>query len=577
MAPPPTLLTNALKRCRLALTTIGVTSLFVNLLMLTVPLYMLQLYDRVIASRSQETLVYLTLAAIGALLVLSTLDTLRSRISVRVGTWLEARLGPDFLSHSVAGLLQSQRYGVQALRDLSQLRQFISSPTVFSLFDAPWVPFYLTVIYLLHPVLGNIALGGAVLLFALALTNELATRKALKAANEQSVQAMRKTEAATRNAEVIEAMGMMPGVVRRWSEDNATALQLQSIASDRAGAILATSKLVRLTIQILMLGTGAYLVIGYELTPGGMIAGSIILSRALQPVEQAIGTWKSVVAARTAYDRLNHFLRAVKTRDSEMPMPRPAGNLRVEGVSFVPRGSETPILRGISFAIAAGEFLTVVGPSAAGKSTLARLIVGAWQPTRGNVRLDGADVSTQDRATFGRHIGYLPQDVELFDGSVADNISRLEEVEPEAVIEAARLAGVHDMILRLPQGYGTQIGAGGAVLSGGQRQRIALARAVFGHPRLLVLDEPNASLDAEGEAALAQAIQTLKADGATIVLIAHRVGLISQADKILVLRQGQTDLFGPRAEVLAKLSGQNPGSQATRPPRPPARDLALSS
>jgi PrtD family type I secretion system ABC transporter len=451
---------------------------------------------------------------------------------------------------------------VQALRDVSQVRQFVASPGIFSLFDAPWVPVYLFVIYLLHPVLFIIAVIGALMLFSLAVANELATRKPLKAANAQNVKALRKTAAAARNAEVIEAMGLMPGITRRWLSDNQGALQQQMLASGRAGLILAASKLCRLVLQVAMLGVGGYLVLRYELTPGGMIAGSIILSRALQPVEQAIGTWKSLLAARSAYTRLKTFMTQTQQRPAEMSLPTPHGHLSVEKVVFTPPGGQRPVLKGVSFALAAGECVAIVGPSAAGKSTLARLIVGAWRPNHGAVRLDGADVYSWERVDFGRHVGYLPQDVELFDGTIEDNIARLGEPDPAAVVKAARRAGVHEMILGLPDGYRTQIGEGGALLSGGQRQRIGLARAFFGGPRLIVLDEPNASLDSEGEEDLLRAMAKLKSDGATVVLIAHRPSMVSQVDKILFLRDGLVQMFGPREEVLPQVTRPVPVMRA---------------
>jgi len=572
---PSSILADVQEKCRGALIAVGVVSLFVNMLMLTVPLYMLQIFDRVLMSRSDETLFFLSLAAVGALVVMSALDVMRSRILVRVSTWLEGRLGPEALTRAVRGLVASQMYGAQALRDISQMRQFIASPSIFSLFDAPWVPIYLLVIYFLHPTLGAIALAGAVVLFLLAVANEVATRGLLKAGNEQWMKAMRKTDAAVRNAEIIEAMGLMPGIARRWHKDNDAALQLQGIASDRAGLIMATSKMLRLVIQVAMLGAGAYLVLRYELTPGGMIAGSIIMSRALQPVEQAIGTWKSLISARTAYARFRSFMDQEDVRQADMQLPDPAGYLNVERVTYVPPGTQTAVLKGVSFSANPGELLAIVGPSAAGKSVLARLIVGAWRPTSGTVRLDGADVYAWDRVDFGRHVGYLPQDVELFDGTIEENIARMNEAAPEVVVDAAKRAGVHEMILQLPNGYRTQIGAEGIPLSGGQRQRIALARALFGRPQLLVLDEPNSSLDADGEQALVQAMSAAKNDGATVVLIAHRVSLVAPADNVLFLRDGVAELFGPKTEVLPQITG--PAVVAPDTPNPDHTDESVSA
>ena len=539
-------------------------SLFTNVLMLTVPIYMLQLFDRVLASGSEDTLLYLSLAALGALAVLGVLDLLRGRILARTSTWLEQRLSPVALARAVAATVEASAYSTESLRDITSIRQFIASPGLVTLFDAPWVPVYLFVIFMLHPTLGFIALGGAVLLFALAVLNELITRKPLAIANDQWVRSMRSTDAAVRNAEVIESMGMVPGILRRWHADNREALGLQENASDRAGVVLALSKFARLAVQIAMLGVGAWLVVHRELTGGAMIAGSIILSRALQPIEASIGTWKQLVSARASFRRLADFMRSSPRRNTDLALPAPAGYVRVENVSFVPPGATKPTLRGVSLAVEPGEILAIVGPSAAGKTTLARLLVGAWKPAAGVVRLDGADVYAWDRVEFGRYVGYLPQDVELFDGTVAENIARLNEVEAEQIVEAAKLANVHELILKLPHGYSTRIGVGGTILSAGQRQRIGLARALFGQPRLIVLDEPNANLDADGEVALAQAMLTARDGGAAMVFISHHQNLVQQADKMLFLRDGTVELFGPREQVLPRLV-RDVGTQ-----RPPA-------
>jgi len=390
----------------------------------------------------------------------------------------------------------------------------------------------------------------------------VATRKPLAEANNRWVRAMGKTEAAVRNAEVIEAMGILPGIVRRWFVDNQEALTLQEKAHDRAGILLAGSKFLRLSVQIAMLGTGAYLVVQQAITGGVMIAGSIILSRALQPVEQAIGTWKTLISARAAYDRLKSFFAAAPVRETDIALPPPAGHLSVERVVFVPPGGNKPALKGITFSLSPGEILGVVGPSAAGKSTLARLVVGAWKPYSGVVRLDGADVYAWERVDFGRHVGYLPQDVELFEGTIAENIARLEDADSEAVVAAAKRAGVHELILQLPNGYSTAIGERGTTLSGGQRQRIALARALFGDPRLIVLDEPNASLDSDGEQALLEAMVGAREHGAVVMFISHRPNLVSCADKMLLLRDGVAELFGPRDQVLPRLT--RPAAVETR-------------
>lgn len=449
----------------------GLVSLFVNILMLTVPLYMLQIFDRVLASRSVETLVFLTIAAVGALIVYGVLDLLRGHVMIGVGTWLEKKLGPEALDRAVEAQLSQRVYGVQSLRDVSQIRQFLSSPTIFFLFDVPWVPVYLTVIYLLHPLLGNIALIAAVLLFIVALINEFATRRPLKVANENSLTTLRQTEAAIRNAHVIEAMGLMPGVLKRWLSGNDESLRQLQIGSERGGILSSGSKSMRLIVQALILGAGAYLVIHSEITPGTMIAGSIILSRALQPVEAAIGTWKQLLASRASYMRLSYFFSEPPVRVSEIRLPEPEGYLSAEEVTFIPPGGTRPAIISVSFRLDPAEILAIIGPSAAGKSTLARLMVGSWKPFSGSVRLDGADVFTWERKDFGRHVGYMPQEIELFEGTVAENIARLNDVDENLIVEAAQKAGAHEMILRLPDGYRTHVGEGGQMLSGGQRQR----------------------------------------------------------------------------------------------------------
>jgi PrtD family type I secretion system ABC transporter len=447
------------------------------------------------------------------------------------------------------------------LRDLGQLRSFLGGSAIFSLFDAPWVPIYLLVIFLLHPVVGFVALAGAVVLFALAVLNELLTRKPLRTANREAMHGMQRAEATMRNAEAIDAMGMMPGVVASWLSINDRALEQQVLASDRAGTVLALSKFLRLAVQIAVLGTAAFLATRHELTPGAMIAGSILTSRALAPVEQAIGTWKQVIGVRAAYGRLKaHFTETRLLRATGMPLPAPSGHLSVEGVTFAYPGTTRTTLKAVSCELLPGEALAIVGPAAAGKSTLARLLIGVWPPNVGAVRLDGADVHTWDREDFGRYVGYLPQDVELFAGTVQENIARLGDARPPAIHQAAQMAGVHEMILRLPRGYGTEIGEGGAILSGGQRQRIALARALLGPPHFLVLDEPNSNLDGSGEEALSNAIAAVKASGGTVVIIAHRPSMLTHVDKILLLRNGQVEAFGMREEVMKLISRPRPVS-----------------
>ena len=539
-----------------ALGVVAALSLFLNLLVLVSPLYMFQVFDRVLPSGHVETLVALTVLAGFALLVFGLLETIRHQALVRIGTWLDRRLSEPVLAASLGAALTGRATGAEPLRDLARLRAFISSESVLPILDAPWTLVFIVVIWLLHPWLGVLALLGAVVLFALALGSEIVMRAPLGEANERWLAAQRRGETALRNAEVVHAMGMLPALLRRWHADNDRVLDQQAQAGDRSAAFVGMAKFLRLFLQIGVLGLGAYLVLRGELTGGGMIAGSILLGRALAPVEQAIGAWKGLVGARTSHDRLQALLRRQRAPAPAVRLPVPEGQVSVERLVFAPPGADRPILKQIEFDLAAGEVLAVIGPSGSGKSTLCRLIVGIWPPSSGHVRLDGAEVHAWDRADFGRHVGYLPQDVELFAGTVRDNVARMSDAADEAVIEAARVAGAHDMILRLRDGYATEIGAHGAVLSGGQRQWIGLARAMFGQPRLIVLDEPNASLDQAGETALIDAIGRLKARGTTVILVAHRPSLLVHVDKLLVLREGAGVLFGAREEVLPRLMGQ---------------------
>jgi PrtD family type I secretion system ABC transporter len=543
------------------LAVVGGLSLFLNLLVLVSPLYMFQVFDRVLPSGHVETLVALTLAAGFVLLVLGLLEAIRSLALVRIGAWADRELASPVLAASLAETLTGRVTGAQPLRDLAQLRGFIGSDAVVPILDAPWTLVFVAVIWLLHPWLGTLALASAVLLLGLALANELVMRGPLGEAGELWVEAQRRSETALRNGEVVQAMGMLPTLARRWQADNERALAQHVRASDRGGAIAGAAKSLRLFVQIAILGLGAHLVLEGDLTAGGMIAGSILLSRALAPLDQAIGAWRALVAARTSYHRLRQLLERHPATPAGIRLPEPQGRVSVERLVFRPPGSQRLILKGLSFELAPGEVLAVIGPSASGKSTLCRLIIGVWPPTSGHVRLDGAEVHAWDRADFGRHVGYLAQDVELFDGTVRDNIARLADAPDQAVIEAAEMAGAHDMILRLPEGYATQVGPQGAGLSGGQRQWIGLARAMFGAPRLLVLDEPNASLDQIGEAALVDAIGRLKARGATVILVAHRARLLVHADKVLVLHDGIGVLFGPRNRVLARLAAPAPAAR----------------
>lgn len=547
----------ALLAIRKYFTTAGLFSLGINLLFLAGPLYMLQVYDRVISSGSVPTLVMLTLALLLAYLALTGLDVVRARVLSRAGIRLDGLLG----ERVVAATLDMPNVEVarsQPLRDFDTFRQFITGSGVHALFDLPWAPIYLFVIFMLHPILGMVALAGMIILAALAMINEWLVRKTLGEANEAATKNYAFTDMSLRNAEVVNAMGMTRGLLRRWSRDRDRVLERQLTASDRAATMSSLIKFVRLTLQSLILGVGAWLAIERLATVGVMFAASILLGRALQPVEQAVGGWRGFVSARDAFARIRRLLDMSPHKLDTLVLPRPAGRLSARGAIFVAPGSSKPILKGVTFFISAGETLGIIGPSGAGKSTLARLLVGVTTPTQGTVRLDGADISIWPRSQLGRHIGYLPQDIELFADTVAANISRFETGRDEDVIAAAKLAGVHEMILELPEGYDTQVGEGGAVLSGGYRQRIGLARAVFGNPSYVVLDEPSSNLDSVGDFALAECIGRLKDAGATVVIISHRTATLNSVDKLLVLRDGVVEAFGERQEIVAKFASPTP-------------------
>ncbi|SDX73166.1 ATP-binding cassette, subfamily C, EexD [Allochromatium warmingii] len=552
---PPDELRAVLHASRNSFIFVGLFSAFINLLLLAPALYMLQVYDRVLASRSEMTLLVLTLLLLGLLLIMGGLEMVRSRILVRVGARLDMALNTRlFAAMFDANLRGFGQTSSQPIQDLNSLRQFLTGHGVFGFFDAPWAPVYLAVLFIMHPLLGWIAVGGALILVCLAIANELTTRKPLAKANTLAVANNNFLQGNLRNSEALDAMGMLPQVRQRWLARHVEVLQLQALASDRAGVLTNISKILRMMLQSLAIGVGAYLAIQNITTPGVMIAGSILMGRALAPIDMLIGTWKGFLSARTSYGRLHGLLQTVPARPLNMRLPDPVGRMTFEEVVAAPPGSNSAVLKRINFDVAPGEVIGVVGPSAAGKSTLARVMLGIWPTAAGSVRLDGAEIGRWNRDELGPYIGYLPQDIELFEGTVSENIARFGIVDAEQVVEAARRAGVHDMILRLPKGYDTPVGVGGTVLSGGQRQRIGLARALYGQPVLVVLDEPNSNLDDEGEAALVQAIAHLKAMNSTVFLITHRPNVLKSVDKILVLRDGILHLFGPRDQVLAQFA-----------------------
>lgn len=541
----------ALSPCRAALWAAGAFSLAESLMMLTVPLFTFQVFDRVLTSRSHDTLLLLTLAALGGLAMLSLFDLLRGEILQRIGLWLDSHLSPHLLCAGYQAPPGDAR-SAQGLRDLALLRGFIGSGAAAAFFDVPMVPVFITVVFFIHPLLGWISLGGAVCLMGLATTNLLVTRRDLSTANTVSITALNRTQSAMATADAVRAMGMLERICRRWIEVNGRVLGLQAHAGDRIGQFAAASKFARLAVQVLSMGAGASLAMDSRITGGMMIAASIIMARGLAPIEAAVGGWSSFASARESWQRINAVLAAAPTAGGRLTLPDPEGNLLVDRLYYLTPGGR-PVIKNLCLALTAGEALGIIGATAAGKTTLARLMVGVLRPNAGTIRLDGAELAHWDPARLGPHVGYLPQDVQLMPGSVAENIARMGEPESRSVVEAARRAGVHDLILRLPQGYDTRIEEDGVRLSGGQRQRVGLARALYGRPRLVVLDEPNSNLDLAGEQALLAALEALRRDCATVILISHRPAVLQCMDKILVLRDGSADAFGPREHLLPQL------------------------
>lgn len=548
------------------LTTVGIFSLFVNLLMLTIPIYLFQLSDRVLTSRSLDTLVMLSLLAVGFMIVMSLLDILRKQVLGRLATQFETTLGGIVLAGLVSGPRREEAGNVQAMRQLHQVRGFISGPVMLNLFDAPMAPFYFAAVFLVHPQLGMIAVASGLSLLLTAMLNQKATSQPLREASGHSSRADAQAEALSRNSQVINAMGMLNEAIQQWGRSQARALTLQAAALDRNYWISGLSKTLRLLTQIAMLGWGAYLALNGEITGGTMIAASIIAGRALQPIEGMIEGWRGLVQARVAYASICNMVATIENEKPRMKLPKPKGHLIVDKVLYIPPGTKEPVLNGLGFELKAGESLAIVGPSGAGKSTLVRIIVGYLTPTAGRVRLDGTELRNWDRRQFGEFTGYLPQEVELFPGEIKLNICRMRSDIPDReVYEAAVLTSVHDMVTRLPNGYETVIDGHGSPLSGGQKQRIALARAFYGNPSLVVLDEPNSNLDALGEQALAETLQRAKEKGITIIAVTQRPALLNCVDKVLILRSGRIEAFGPPQEVLHRAVRP---AEPVRPPQP---------
>jgi PrtD family type I secretion system ABC transporter len=552
---PDNVLTRALNEGKKPFAVAAVFSFFSNVLYLAMPLYTFQVYGRVMISQSQPTLWVLTFITIFVFAISSVIDDYRARILINYGMVIDQRVSGRLFSSLFDEAVRGGGAGrSQVMRDLDTFRQTLTGIGAAAFFDLPWIPVFVIVLFLIDPWVGVLTLVGAVVLVLLALSQERAIRPPMREANEAAIRSYSFTEAALRNGEVVRAMGMLPTLGAAWAHFRGVTIERGATAAEKSNAYTDTIKGVRMAIQILIIAIGAALIIQGKLHSGMLFANMILASRALSPIEKIVSAWDPLNRMAQSHGRVMEALQKSEPPSVVTSLPRPKGRLTVEGVNFAPQGANRLLLSNISFTVEPGETLGIIGPSGAGKSTLARLLVGIWRPINGVVRLDGADVFSWDRADFGRHVGYLPQDTELFGGTVRQNIARFRsDVTDEQVIRAAQLAGVHELILRTPRGYDTQVGEGGIVLSAGQRQRVGLARAMLGDPAYIVLDEPNASLDAEGEQALEQALEAMKANGATVIIISHKIGIFRAADKMLALREGRLELFGPRDAIMARL------------------------
>lgn len=543
-------------------------SLASNLLYLAMPLYTFHIYGGVMTSGSLETLWVITFGVMAAFVLSSIIDHYRAKVLINFGVLMDQRVS----GHVFAALFEGGARGTpqaksQALRDLDTFRQMLTGPAFGVVFDLPWMPVFMGILFLIDPLVGTVNLLGAIVLFAIAILQDQVTRPPLKEANEAALKSYGFTDAAIRNAEAVRAMGMIEPLGGRWAAFRAVTMDRSSLASDWASSLSNYSKFARQAIQVLIIAIGAYLVIEGKINSGLLFANMILAARALQPIERLVGSWDPLMSGTRAFDRLMKVFEGYEPQKATTNLPKAIGQISVEGVNFAPPGANRYVLQGINFRLEPGEMLGIIGPSGAGKSTLARLMVGIHAPSNGAVRLDGAEVYGWDRTNFGRNVGYLPQDTELFAGTIRDNIARFRtDVADTEVIWAAQVAGVHQLILRLPNGYDTDLGEQGLALSAGQKQRVGLARALLGQTRLIVLDEPNASLDAEGEEALMQALDALKVGGATIVVVSHKPTIFRSADKMLVLRDGRMEMFGPRDQVMAKFS-QAPALRAVEAAR----------
>jgi ATP-binding cassette subfamily C exporter for protease/lipase len=552
---PDNVLTRALTDGRHPFAVAAAFSFFSNVLYLALPLYTYQVYGSVLIHQNIPTLIVLSSVTLFVFAVSSVIDDYRARILINYGVVLDQRVSGKVFSALFDASLRGESGGrAQALRDLDSFRQTLTGIAAAAFFDVPWIPVFLIALYMIDPAVGIVTTVGAFALLGLAILQSRLVRPPAKDASDAQLRSYAFTEAALRNGEVVRAMGMLPTLGAAWAHHRRVTIERGAVAAELSNTFTDIIKAVRMGIQVLIIAIGAYLIIKGKLHQGMLFANMILAARALQPIEKIVGAWDPLNNMVRAHERLMQLLSRAEPAAPATALPRPAGRLSVEALNFAPQGAPRLLLGNINFALEAGETLGVIGPSGAGKSTLARLLVGIWRPNNGVVRLDGADVFTWDRADFGRYVGYLPQDTELFAGTIRDNIARFRaDVSDEEVVTAARLAGVHELILRLPKGYETDVGDGGHTLSAGQRQRVGLARTMLGDPAFIVLDEPNASLDAEGEDALLKALDAMKANGATVVIISHKPAIFRAADKMLVLREGRVELFGPRDQVMNRL------------------------
>jgi len=547
----------------------AIFSLVSNLLYLALPIYTNQIYSRVITSQSGSTLLILSAGCAFVFMVSGIIDHYRAQVLSGFGVVFDQQLASRTFAALFDAVVRRRGMRAQALRDLDTVRYAIGGHAIAIMFDLPWMPVFLLILFIIDPTIGLVTIGGGVTLVVLAFLQDRATNEKIKQSSEAAIASYGFTDAALRNGEVVRALGMLPTIGRQWARSRYTSVAVGSEAAESAGFYSVSIRFVRMFIQILIIAVGAWLVVERIIPSGLLFANMILASRALAPLERIVGSWKSLVEAYAAYKRLDRLLLDYEPPTPVTQLPVPTGAISVESVSFAPLGAPALILTSLKFRIEPGEFVGIIGPSGAGKSSLARLLVGIWKPTAGTVRLDGADVYTWDREDFGRHVSYQPQDTELFAGTVRDNIARfLPDATDEQVVAAAQMADAHELILRLPNGYETELGEGAAVLSAGQRQRVGLARTMFGEPKVIVLDEPNANLDPDGEAALLAAIRRMKERGATIIMISHKPSAFALADKILLLMNGQVADFGPRDEVLSRIMPRQQQAQKPQPEKP---------